>query len=184
LPEDFFANYTLLNSGESNVVKVQKVGGAQTINIQYFTCKTNNANENCAALLKSFSSNNEKTLTTSNNDKFFKLEGTNSRFFTNNLYGYFINDIPAQDVEALSQYLVLPNADYVKENVMPKVSSICVDGNIILEKADKSSLALENNKIVAKFTGKANSGGAECKVAINPSLPNLGEKVAFHYPEV
>ncbi|PJA49223.1 MAG: hypothetical protein CO170_00180 [candidate division SR1 bacterium CG_4_9_14_3_um_filter_40_9] len=183
LPEDFFANYALLNSGESNVVKVQKIGGTQTINIQYFTCKTSNQNENCTTLSKNFSSSNEKTLTTSNNDTFFKLEGTDSWFFTNNLYGYFINNIPAQDVEALSQYLILPNTDYVKENVMPKVSSICIDGNIVLAQADKSSLALENNRIVAKFTGKVNSGGAECKVAINPSLPNLGEKVAFYYPE-
>jgi hypothetical protein len=137
---------------------VKKLDGTQTINIQYFTCKTSNANENCKNLLSSFSSNNEKLLTTSNNDTFYKLEGTNSRFFTNNLYGYFINDIPAQDVEALSQYLILPNNDYVKENMMDKVSTLCVDGNIVLEKADKSSLALENGRIVAKFTGKVNSG--------------------------
>lgn len=148
----------MLNSGESNTVKVQKIGGTQTINIQYFTCKTSNANENCKNLLSSFGSNNEKALTTSNNDTFYKLEGTNSRFFTNSLYGYFINDVPAQDVEALTQYLVLPNSDYVKENMMNKISSLCVDGNIVLQTADKSSLALEGGRIVAKFTGKVNSG--------------------------
>jgi len=183
LPEDFFANYTLLNSGESNTVKVQKIGGTQTINIQYFTCKTSNANENCKNLLSSFGSNNEKALTTSDNNTFYKLEWTNSRFFTNNLYGYFINDIPAQDVEALTQYLMIPNIDYVKENIMNKVSSLCVEGNTILQTAEKSSLALEGNRIVAKFTGKVNSGWAECKIAVNPSLPNLWEKIAFYYPE-
>jgi len=66
---------------------------------------------------------------------------------------------------------------------LDKVSSICVDGNIVLEKADKNSLALENNRIIAKMTGKVNSGNAECKIAINPSLPNLGEKVSFYYPD-
>jgi hypothetical protein len=163
----------LLNSGESSVVKVQKIGGTQAINIQYFTCKTSNPNENCANLLKSFSSSNEKSLTTSNNDTFFKLEGINSRFFTNNLYGYFINDVPAQDVEALSQYLILPNKDYVNDYILDKVPSICVDGNIVLTQIEKNSLALENSRIVAKITGKVNSGNAECKIAINPSLPNL-----------
>ena len=68
--------------------------------------------------MSSFGGNNEKALTTSNNDTFYKLEGTNSRFFTNSLFGYFINDVPAQDVEALTQYLILPNSDYVKENMM------------------------------------------------------------------
>jgi hypothetical protein len=83
----------------------------------------------------------------------------------------------------LSQYLILPNTEYVKENLLDKVSSICIDGNTVLSVAEKNSLALENGKIVAKVTGKVNSGNAECKIALNPSLPNLGEKVSFYYPD-
>jgi len=123
----------------------------------------------------------EKQITTANNDNLIKLSDVNSWFMTNDLFGYFINDVPAQEVTNLSQYIILPNKDYIN-NYTDKIPALCTDGSVTLTKADKTQLIMDtSNKIILKVTGIVNSGNAECKIAVDPSLPTLGTKLSFTY---
>lgn len=183
-PESFFNEYTLLNSGENREIKIKNSTTNKEIKISYFQCQKWNESEDCAQLKKNFANMTERTVTTNNNDKFIKLAEMNSRFFTNDLFWYFINDVPAQDVVDLGNHLILPNKDYVNNNLLEQVPTLCVDGDTVLQTPEKNNLMIESNKIILKVTGKVNSGNAECKIIVNPSLPTFGEKLSFYYPEL
>lgn len=182
-PQSFLDNYTLENKWENNAVLLKRTSNWQEIKINYFACKKWDPNDDCAQLKKNFSSMIERKITTNNNDEIIKLIDVNSWFVTNDLFGYFINDIPAQEVTDLSNYFVIPNKTYVKDYILDVVPNICVDWLTKLEEIESNNLLLENNKITLKVTGKVNSGNAECKITLDPSLPTLWTKFSFYYPD-
>ncbi|MBU0626138.1 hypothetical protein KKG31_08025 [Patescibacteria group bacterium] len=163
---------------------MQRLSNNQQITVDYFVCKKGDSNTDCAQLKKNFKNMTEKTVTTDNKDAYYKLADLTSRFVTNDLFGYFINDIPDTEVENMIKYIVLPNPNYVKETVAGMIPLLCTDGVMTLEETTSTSLTLENNKVTLNAVGMINDIKAECTIHIDPSLPNLGEQTNFHYSEV
>ena len=184
-PVSFFDEYVIENTGDNSKITVKNLQTNQAITISYFTCKKWNPNEDCTQLTSSFSSTSETSFTTSNWDTFYKLDGVNSWYFANdNLFGYFINDVSEQEVINLSKYITLPNKTYVNDTIIPLVSMLCKDGNVSMESVTSQSIVLENKVLVLKLNWKIASWTADCKLTIDPTLPEYAQKTAFTYKEV
>lgn len=180
----FESEYSLQNSGENGQIKLTHTTTNQKVVINYFACKKWDPNKDCAQLQQTFSTANEKKFTTANGDVYYKLAEVNSWFVTNQwLFGYFINDIPEQEVISLSNYIVLPTVQYVQSSVVPHISSLCKQGNIVMTAATKSNLYLEKGIPVLKISGTWDNGTAECKIQLNPSLSVLWTVSNFTYKE-
>ncbi len=179
----FFENYTLVSTG-NNVIKIISLTTNETINIDYFLCKKWNSNTDCKQLSTTFADSNEKTFTTQYGTVFYKLSEVKSWFFNNQeLFGYFINNTSEEEVLKLSSFLVLPTAEYIKNVVEPKMSSLCKEGNVVMSSVTKTTLSLDQGKIVALFFGNWENWTAECSLIVDPSLPTFWTLKSFLYKE-
>ncbi|HMS90977.1 MAG TPA: hypothetical protein PKC87_02060 [Candidatus Absconditabacterales bacterium] len=180
LPSEFGQKYTLLNQGENGVLKVQNIFTDQIISISYFACKKTDPNKNCSQLQQNIGTSAEKTVSTSRADKLYKLEGVTSWFFSNaDFYGYFINDVPEQEVIDVVNALVLPNTYYVQNTLLSKIQSLCTDGETSLIQITNYSLGIDLNGLIVNLQGTTSSGSAICKVFIDPSQAAGGTKISY-----
>ena len=104
-------------------------------------------------MVKNFSSSAEKTFTTSNGDKFYKLDGVNSWFATNDFMGYFINDIPEQEVKDIANAIIIVNKTYVKETLVPRMMSLCTDGTVSLQSVTSQNMGKDFNGLYVQLMG-------------------------------
>ncbi len=179
----FFENYTLVSTG-NNVIKITSLTTNETINIDYFLCKKWNSNTDCKQLSTTFADSNEKTFTTQYGTVFYKLSEVKSWFFNNQeLFGYFINNTSEEEILKLSSFLILPTAEYIKNVVEPKISSLCKEGNIVMNSVTKTTLSLDQGKIVALLFGNWENWTAECSLIVDPSLPTFWTLKSFLYKE-
>ncbi len=180
--EDFKNTYTLNNNWENDEIKLTNNSNNQSIRIAYFRCKAWDSNTDCTELKKTFWSTAETKLTINNWDTIYKLPDTNSWFLTNDLFWYFLNDAPATEITNLSNYISIPNKKFVNDVLLPQVSKICIDWDVILTDPDSNKLIIDNDKITLKLTSKINSWNAECKITVDPSLSIWWTKASFYYP--
>lgn len=179
-PPEFMRQYVLLNQGENGVLKVQRITNNQIILISYFACKANDPNKNCTQLKQNIWSSAEKIVTTEQGEKLYKLEWVTSWFFTNgNLYGYFINDVPDQEVIDLVNAIILPTESYIKTTLIDKIQKLCTDGTSSLMHIQKQSLSVDINGLVMYLEGATADGMATCKVFIDPSQAAGGTKISY-----
>jgi hypothetical protein len=109
-------------------------------------------NKNCTQLQKNISSSAEKTVSTSYGTTLYKLEGITSWFFVNgNNYGYFINDVPEQEVLAITDAFILPNDYYLKNTLLSKIQTLCTDGTTALEDITTRALSRDTNGLVVQL---------------------------------
>ncbi|MEI7562762.1 MAG: hypothetical protein WCJ39_03460 [bacterium] len=94
-------------------------------------------------------------------------------------YGYFVQDADEQVVRDFAAEIVLVTADYVKEHLASKVMSLCSDGTIHMLQITKQSLAKETNGLTLSFQGTTTSGTASCKIVLDPSSSQGGQKLSF-----
>ncbi|MCX6823078.1 MAG: hypothetical protein NTX91_03745 [candidate division SR1 bacterium] len=179
LPYNFGNRYTLQNKGEGNEIKVIRTSNNQAISLSYFTCTTSDESKDCTKLVKTFSSSAQATFTNSNGDKFYKLEGVNSWFSTNTFIGYFINDVPDQEVKDLANAVIIMNPSYVKETLVSKMMSLCTDGTVSLQSVSSQNLGKDLNGLYVQLMGPVAGGTAVCKVLLDPSLSVGGQKLSF-----
>jgi len=182
---NFFDNYVLLNSGQNWEIKIKNIATDKEVVISYFACKAWDSNKDCNQLKQTFSSSNDKIFTTTNGDSFYKLPEISSWFSTNlGLFGYFINDVPEQEVVSLSNYISLVTPAYLQNTLVPQISNICKEWNIVMNAVNKSNLYIENAVLVFKVVGTWEKWTAECKIKVNPSLQNYWELLKLDYKEV
>ena len=172
--------YALENQWVGWELKLQNALTSQSITIAYFKCSTSSSNTNCSALQKTFSTDPSKTFTTSHGDKFYKSSDVNSRFMTNgNLFGYFINDIPDNEVSDVANALLFPNTQYVQDTLLPGIASLCTDGTDTITTVKTNTLNIDTNGLVLTLRGDVTNGSATCKIYLDPSNPALWQKLSF-----
>lgn len=180
LPADFGTKYTLLNNWENGELRVQNIATNQIIAITYFACKKTDPNKNCSQLQQNIWGSAEKTLSTSYGITLYKLEWVTSWFFANgNYYGYFINDIPEQEVIDVTNALILPSDYYVQNTLLPKLQALCTDGLTSLMQVTTHSLGVDLNWLYADLQWPTADGSATCKVFIDPSQAAWGTKISY-----
>lgn len=180
LPAEFGQKYTLLNQWEGGVLKVQNLSNNQIIQIVYFACKTSDPNKNCSQLKENIWSSAEKTVSSSRGDKLYKLEGITSWYFSNgNYYGYFINDMPEQEVIDVVNAFVLPTETYVKNTLLSNIQTLCEDGTTSLMNVENYSLGIDLNGLYATLQWPTADGSASCKIFIDPSKAVWWAKVSY-----
>lgn len=179
-PAEFGQKYTILNQWENGVLKLQNIATNQTISISYFACKKSDPNKNCSQLQQNISAGAEKTVSTSRWDTLYKLEWITSWFFTNgNFYGYFINDIPEQEVIDVANALIFPNDYYVQNVLLSKIQTLCTDGSTSLMQVTNHSLGMDLNGLIMNIQWPTADGSAVCKVFIDPSQAAGGTKISY-----
>ena len=180
LPSEFGQKYTVLNQWEDGVLKVQNIVTNQIISVTYFACKKNDPNKDCSQLQQNISASAEKTVSTSRGDTLYKLEWVTSWFLTNgNFYGYFINDIPEQEVIDVANALVFPNDYYVQNTLLSRIQTLCTDGKTSLMQVTNRSLAMDLNGLIVNLQGPTVDGSAICKIFIDPSQAAWGTKISY-----
>ena len=180
LPAEFGQKYTVLNQWEDGVLKVQNIATSQIISLSYFLCKTTDPNKNCAQLQQNFWYTAEKTVSKSHGDTLYKLEWVTSWFFSNgNFYGYFINDIPEQEVIDVANALVFPNDYYVQNTLLSKIQTLCTDGTTSLMQVTTHALGMDLNGLIITLQWPTINGSATCKVFIDPSKAAGGTKISY-----
>jgi hypothetical protein len=103
-------------------------------------------------MIKKFGANAEKTFTNSNGDKFYKLDSVNSWFMANaDLFGYFINDVPEQEVRDLANAIIVMNKDYMTEVMAPKVKPLCTDGTLTLQNITSTTAGKDLNGLYVQL---------------------------------
>lgn len=181
--EEFFSKYTIESTG-SDFIKIKSLTDNQEIALDYFVCKKGDSNRDCKQLSSTFSSANEKTFTTQYGITFYKLAEVNSWYFANGeMFGYFINDAPEQDIIDISSYIVLPTSSYIKDNLEPFVSSLCKQGNIVMDSFETLSLDYDKWDIIANLVWSWEKWLAECKILLDLSLQKLWTLADFTYEE-
>jgi len=180
LPAEFGQQYTLLNQWDNGVLKVKNIATNQVISVAYFVCKKSDPNKNCSQLQQNIWASAEKTVSTARGDKLYKLEWVTSWFFTNgDFYGYFINDIPEQEVIDVANAFVFPNDYYVQNTLLSKIQTLCTDGVTTLTQVTTHSLGMDLNGLVINIQGTTSDGSASCKVFIDPSQAAGGTKISY-----
>lgn len=180
LPSDFGQKYAVLTQWENGVLRVQNLATNQIISITYFVCKKNDPNKNCSQLQQNIWASAEKTVSTSRADTLYKLEWVTSWFLTNgNFYGYFINDIPEQEVIDVTNALVFPNDYYVKNTLLSKIQTLCSDGKTSLMQVINYSLGMDLNGLIANLQWPTTDWSAVCKIFIDPSQAAWGVKISY-----
>jgi len=180
LPAEFGASYTLLNQWENGVLKVQNIVTNQIIQISYFACKKTDPNKNCSQLQQNIWASAEKTVSTSYGATLYKLEWVTSWFLTNgNFYGYFINDIPEEEVVNVVNAFILPTAYYVQNTMLSNIQWLCTDGFTSLMQVTTHSLGVDLNWLIVNIQWPTADGSATCKVFIDPSQAAGGTKISY-----
>lgn len=180
LPAEFGQKYMVLNQWENEVLKVQNIATNQVISINYFACKKTDPNKNCSQLQQNIWSTAEKTVSTSRGDILYKLEWVTSWFFTNgDFYGYFINDIPEQEVIDVANALILPTDFYVQNSLLSKIQTLCADGSTSLTQITTHALGMDLNGLIINLQGTTADGSATCKAFVDPSQAAGGTKISY-----
>ena len=180
LPPEFGQKYIVLTQWENGVLRVQNIATSQIISITYFVCKKTDPNKDCSQLQQNIWASAEKTVSTSRADTLYKLEWISSWFLTNgSFYGYFINDVPEQEVIDVANALVFPNDYYVQTTLLPKIQSLCADGVTSLMQVTNHSLGMDLNGLVVNLQWPTTDGSATCKIFIDPSKAAGGTKISY-----
>ena len=179
LPYNFGNSYTLQNKGENNQIKVIRTSNNQAVSLSYFACTTSDESKDCAKMVKTFASSATSTFATSNGDKFYKLDGVNSWFATNEFIGYFINDIPEQEVKDFANAIIIMNKSYVAKTLVPKMMWLCSDGTVSLQGVTSQNIGKDFNGLYVQIIWPVAGGTAVCKVVLDPSLSVGGQKLSF-----
>ena len=180
LPAEFGEKYTILTQSENGVLRFQNIVTNQIVSLSYFVCKTSDPNKNCTQLQQNIWVSAEKTVSTSRWDKLYKLEWVTSWYFNNsNFYGYFINDVPEQEVIDLVDAIILPNDYYIKNVLLSKLQTLCTDGATSLQNITTSSLGMDLNGLIINLQWPTNFGSATCKLFIDPSQAAWGTKISY-----
>lgn len=180
LPAEFGQKYSVLNQWENGVLKLQNLSTNQAILVSYFVCKKSDPNKNCSQLQQNISASAEKTVSTSRWDTLYKLEGVTSWFLTNgNFYGYFINDIPEQEVIDVANALIFPNNYYVQNNLLSKLQTLCTDGSTSLTQVTTHALDMDINWLIINLQWSTVDWSATCKLFIDPSQAAWWTKISY-----
>lgn len=167
----FFDNY-FIESVDNWEIIVKNLDTNQLVTISYFKCNTSNLDQNCRVLNETFSQTSEKDFTTSNGVSFYKLQSVNSRYFSNDsLIWYFINDVSESELMKISDYIILLNRNYINDNMMFNILSICNNWSIGLDRSDSYDIILENNKIMLTVKWIYQTWNVICKISVDPLLP-------------
>ncbi|MEI7558088.1 MAG: hypothetical protein WCJ45_04630 [bacterium] len=67
------------------------------------------------------------------------------------LYGYFINDIPDQEVIDIANAVIFPNDDYIQNTWLSKMQSLCTDGKTSLMQVTHHSLGMDLNGLIVNL---------------------------------
>ena len=179
-PPEFGQKYSVLNQWENGLLKVKNIATNQSISISYFVCKKSDPNKNCSQLQQNISAWAEKTVSTSRGDTLYKLEWISSWFLTNgNFYGYFINDVPEQEVIDIANAVIFPNDYYIQNNRLSKIQTLCTDGSTSLMQVVNHSLDMDLNGLIINLQWPTADGSAICKVFIDPSQAAGGTKISY-----
>lgn len=183
LSPSFFDEYTIIST-DKNILEIKSLTSNTTIKIDYFLCKKGDSNRDCKQLSSTFADSSEKTFTTQYGTTFYKLSEVSSWFFANqDLFGYFINNVPEQEVTKLSSYLILPSSEYIKTMIQPKVSTLCKAGNIVMNEVKKTTLFIDQGKPAVTFAGTWEKWSAECTIILDLSLSSFWTVKSFDYKE-
>ena len=175
-----FGNAYSLDGYTSNEIKVKNLTTNQNIVIEYFACKAGDPNKDCAQLVKNFASSSDNAFTNANGDKFYKSAESNSWFMTNsNFYGYYINNAPDQEARDLANAIIIVNKEYAEKTLLPKVISLCTDGNSAMQSATAHTLWIDMNGLFLQIQWPTANGPAQCKIILDPSSSLGGQKLSF-----
>lgn len=180
LPSEFSQKYILLNQWENGVLKVKNLVTNQVLQVSYFVCKKSDPNKDCDQLQKNISASAEKKISTAYAANLYKLEWVSSRYFSNgNNYGYFINDIPEEEVVAFVHAIVLPTEYYIKNTLLSKIQTLCTDGDSSLTKVLSQTSSVDLNGLVVNLQWPTFDWSASCKLFIDPSLAAGAIKISY-----
>lgn len=170
LDDKFFEKYGLLNEWNGSTLRIKELDSNQIIEISYFVCNKSSMNENCDKLVNNIGWLASEKFVDSYGNTYYKQPEIESRFFTNGLYGYFINDVQDSYVKNLSKYLTIVNEKYVDRYLAGNVSKLCIDDNNSLKKITKSEVKLRNSKIVYLLSWNDwEDVVISCELEVNPT---------------
>lgn len=168
--DKFFEKYALINEWNGTSFKVKELDSNQIIEVQYFVCNKNSMNENCDKLVQNLWGGASQKIVDSYGNTYYKQSDVESWFFTNGLFGYFINDMQDSYVKNLSKYMTVINKKYAQDHISKNVSKLCSDDTNHLNSIAKSDIKLQNSKIIYTVSWKDwDSVEIQCELEIDPT---------------
>ena len=178
-PAHFAQKYTLQGPNDGTF-KVTQIADQLTFTFYAFACSSKDPNTNCTQLLKDIPSSAEKKFTDSYGNAYYKLSGIRSWLVLNgSYYGYFVQDADEQAVRDFASEIVLLTPNYIKEHLVSTVLPLCSDGVMSMQQVTKQTVTKELNGLTLSLQGTTASGTATCKIVLDPSLSQWGQKLSF-----
>lgn len=180
LDDKFFEKYGLLNEWNGGALKVKELDSNQIIEIQYFVCDKNSTNENCDKLVKNIWGGATQKFVDSYGNTYYKQPEVESWFFTNGIFGYFINDIQDSYVKNLSKNIILINKKYVQDTLSKSISKLCSAEDSQLNSVSTSDVKFQNSKILYVVSWKgAEWQEIDCELEFDPVSPSNSKLVKY-----
>lgn len=178
-PENFSQKFTLQwpNGGDFSFTHL---ASQQKFTLHAFACSSKDPNADCLQLVKNISPTADKKFTDSYGNAYYKLEGVRSWLVVNGFYyGYFVQDADEQVVRDFAAEIVLLTSSYVKDHLVSKIVSLCSDGSTSMQQVAKQTVTKELNGLTLLLEWTTASGTATCKIVLDPSLAQGGQKLSF-----
>ena len=154
-PIDFNDNYTFVGEAwENNSISIKNFENEKITKIDFFNC-SDSWDTNCKQLTKTFDANATKKITTLNGDIYYKLPDVKSWYFQNwNWRGYFINDADDEEVEKLTDYIIIPNTEIIKDIVTRYGVRVCLWSDDGLNMITSHSVSKTANGLLITMKGE------------------------------
>ncbi len=176
---DFFEKYSLVNDGEGEVLKIKNLDTNYILNLDYFKCNSAIDGQNCVRFNEMFAVSSVQKFIHADGTVYYKQPEIQSWFFSNGtLFWYFVNDVDDDKFKDLSKYLTIVNTDFVEDNILNDIDSVCWKPGITMENIDEYSLNIKNNQLYLNIAWDDWVDFAlSCEVKLDPTLKDMAELV-------
>lgn len=179
-PSVFLEKYEIVNKQKVWEIKFKNKQSGQELSFSYFLCKKWDTNKDCAKLNTTFAQISEKSFVAKGETSFYKLQEVTTRFFSQNEHrGYFISNVPEQEVVAFIEHIQFPNKEFVQEVVVPYIDDICYNNQLQIQEIKKYELQRKGEQVYVNIQGTFGETNVDCVIEIDPSLPHGAKLVSF-----
>ncbi len=176
---EFFERYSLVNEWDAGVLKIKNIETNQIINLDYFTCSTSINEQNCDRFNEMFAVSSVKKFVQSDSTVYYKQSEVQSWFFSNgSLIWYFINDTDDGDMKDLVKYITIVNEDFVENNILDTIDSVCREPGVAMKNIQENTLYLKNNELYLDIVWDDGlESKLSCELKLNVVAKNMVELV-------
>ncbi len=179
-PSIFLEKYEIVNKQKVWEIKFKNKQSGQELSFSYFLCKQWDINKDCAKLNTTFAQISEKSFVAKWETSFYKLQEVTTRFFSQDKHrGYFISNVPEQEVIAFIEHIQFPNKEFVQETIVPYIDDICYNDQLQIQEIKKYELQRKWEQVTVNIQGTFWETNVDCVVEVDPSLPHGAKLVSF-----